>query len=148
MQSLTHASKTGPEPWLLTETDMMMKPGERKTQVQLLEAEIVDQPQDSDGVTPADGKEAVVQPSAEPTVDSEGKEMDHFPNIGSLEAPPERQPGSASDGGTVGKIEEANDRRRYLSCMKNRRDPLLMDMPEGDSSSLTCEYNKLQTCAA
>ena len=146
MQSLTQTLKTGPEEPLLplAECDMIMQPGESETSVQLL-SEIVNRPPHSVEVT-QENEESLVQPFGETTVDSEVQEMDPSLSPGSLEVAPEHKPASASDLETIGKIKEANDGRRYLSCMKNRRNPLLMDIPELDSSSVICdcEYLLLQ----
>ncbi|XP_056457755.1 uncharacterized protein LOC130391572 isoform X2 [Gadus chalcogrammus] len=144
MQSLTQTLKTGPEEPLLplTECDAMMQPGESETHVQLL-SEIVNQPPHSVGVTQENEKETLEEPVGEPMVDSEGREIDPSLSPGSLEVAPGHKPASASDVETMGKIKEANDGRRYLSCMKNRRNPLLMEIPELDSSSLILDSSPL-----
>ena len=144
MQSLSQTLTTEPEPLLpLAECDTMMQPGESETHIL---SEIINQPLHSVGVTQENEIETLVQPLGEPTDDSEGREMDPSLSPGSLEVAPEHKPASASDVEMMGKIKEVNDGRRYLSCMKNRRNPLLMEIPELDSSSLTldCEYFLLQ----
>jgi len=125
MQSpVTRTSETGAEPLLpRTGSDPTVEPGGRESRALLPEAGVAGQPQDN---TPEDGTETVVQPlDPEPETEtgSEGMGLD-------LDATPdEPRPDPASDGGSVGRSEKANEGRRYLSCMKTRRDPLLMDMP-------------------